>query len=108
MGMVMIDLRRQAVFALDFAVDEQIEFLFGGAEFDVGFQSDGVVGGEQRIEQLVHGDGLIGIEARAKILALEHARQAVVGAELHDFGAGEFAEPFAVVADFRFARDRGS
>ena len=33
--MVMIDLWRQAVFALDFAVHEQIEFLFGGAEFDV-------------------------------------------------------------------------
>ena len=98
----MRDLLRLAVLALDFAADQQIEFLFGGAEFDVGIYFDGVVGDEQRIKQLVHRDRLIGAEARAEILALEHARQAIFRAELNHFDAGELAEPVGVVHDFGF------
>ncbi len=48
----------QAVLALDVAVDQNIEFLLGGADLDVGFEGDRVVGGEQRIEELVNRDGL--------------------------------------------------
>ena len=88
-----------AVFALDVAADEQIKFLLGGAEFDVGFERHRVVGLQQRIEKFVDGDGQILREARAEILALEHAGQAILGAETDHFVAGEFAEPFAVVAD---------
>ena len=41
------DLRLLAVFALDFAAHQQIEFLLGGAELDVGLENDGVVGLQQ-------------------------------------------------------------
>jgi len=51
----------------------------------------------------VHGNRLFVFEARAN-LALEHAREAVVSAELYDFGARKFIEPLAVVADFGFLR----
>ena len=37
-------LSRQTVFALDVPVHEQIEFLFGGAEFHVGFERHRIVG----------------------------------------------------------------
>jgi len=42
------------------------------------------------------------VEALAEILALEHAGEAIVGAEADDGFSGEFAEPLAVVADFGF------
>src|SRR5215475_2209152 len=48
------------------------------------------------------GNRLLVFEARTKILALEHAREAVMSAELYDFSARKFVEPFAVVADFGF------
>ena len=95
---------RLAVLALDFAVHQQVEFLLGGAQLDVGLKTRRRRTREQRIEQLVHGDGLIRGQARAEILALEHARQAIFSAELHDFLAAHLAEPFAVVADFRLLR----
>ena len=60
------DLRWLAVFALDVAADQQIEFLLGGAEFDIGFESHGVVSLQQRIEQLVDGDGQIAARRERK------------------------------------------
>ena len=64
--------------------------------------STAVVCGEQRIKQFVNGNRLIFLEARAEILALEHARQTIVAAEPHHVVARHLAEPFAVVADFGF------
>src|SRR5215472_2018928 len=97
------DLAALAVFALDIAMDEHVELLFGGAQLDIGFEHDGVIGGEQRVKQLVNGDGLIFIEARAEIFAFQHAREAIVAAETDHVVAGHFAEPFAVVADLGFS-----
>ena len=57
------DLRRKAVFALNIAVDEEIEFLLGGTEFDVGLERNSVVGGKQRVKKFVDGNGLIVFEA---------------------------------------------
>ena len=93
------DLRFLAVFALDVAADQQIEFLLGGAELDVGLQRDRVVGLQQRIEQFVHGDGLIVVQTRAEVLAFQHARQAIMRAETNHVVAGQFSQPLAVVAD---------
>ncbi len=47
-------------------------------------------------------DRLVGAEPRAKIFALEHARQAIFGAELNHLDAGELAEPVGVVHHFCF------
>src|ERR1700686_2432054 len=52
-----------AVLALNFAADEEIEFLLGGAELDVGLERDRIVGLQERVEQLVNGDGQIAGEA---------------------------------------------
>ena len=92
----------EAVLALDFAVDEEIEFLLGGTEFDVGFQGDGVVGGEERVEEFVDGDGVAFVETLAEVFAFEHAGETIVRAEADDGFGGELGEPLAVVADFGF------
>jgi len=92
----------KAVLALDFSVNKEIEFLFGGAEFDVGLEFDGVESGEQGIEQLVDGDGLAFVEALAEILALEQACEPITATEANDVLRGEFAKPIAVAADFGF------
>ena len=44
-------------------MDEQVEFLLGGAKLDVGLEHHGVVGREERIEQLVDRDGEVFVEA---------------------------------------------
>ena len=59
------------------AADQQIEFLIGAAELDVGAQRDRVIALHQRIQELVHGDRLAGLVALAEVLTLEHARDGV-------------------------------
>ena len=44
-------------------------------------------------------DGQIARQARAEILAFEHARQAIVRAQANHVVPGEFSEPLGVVAD---------
>ena len=53
-------------------MDEEVEFLFGGAELDVGFEHHGVVGRQQGIEQLVNGNRLIVVQTRTEVLTLQH------------------------------------
>src|SRR6267154_1753299 len=50
----------------------------------------------------MNGDWLVILQARTKILALQHARQPIVRTKAHDVFGGHFAEPFAVVANFGF------
>ena len=50
----------------------------------------------------MHGNRLVVLQARAKILALQHARQPVMGAKPNDVFGVHFAEPFAVVANLGF------
>src|SRR6266436_319607 len=50
----------------------------------------------------MHGDRLIVRKARTKIFALEHPGETVTSAKADYFIAGEFVEPFAVVADLSF------
>ena len=61
-----------------------------------------IVGCQQRIEQLVDGNRQVFFQARTKILALQHARQAVLPAEPNHLRTGKLAEPLAVVANFGF------
>ena len=50
----------------------------------------------------MHGNGLALVQPGMKIFALQHASQPIVGTQTDDIFGGHFAEPFAVVADFRF------
>ena len=52
-------LRLLAVVLLQLAADQQVEFLVGAAELDVGLHRHRVVALHQRVQQLVHGDRLV-------------------------------------------------
>ena len=48
----------------------------------------------------MNGDGQIAGEARTKIFAFKHARQAILRAQMNHVVPGKFFQPFAVVTDF--------
>ena len=90
---------RLAVVLLQFAADQEIELLVGAAHFDVGLERDGIVALRQRVEQLVHGDRDAFLVAFGEIVALEDARDGVLGGELDGVHPLQRLEPLAVEAD---------
>ena len=80
----MHDLRLLAVVLLQRAAHQQVEFLVGAAELDVGLQRDGVVALHQRIQEFVQRDGLVALVALAEVVALEHARDGVARGDLDE------------------------
>jgi hypothetical protein len=93
------DLRLLAVARHQVAADEEVEELVGAAELDVVLQRDRVVGLEQRVEELVHVDRPLLLEALGEIVALQHARHGVLRAQLDHARGAELVEPLGVVAN---------
>jgi hypothetical protein len=75
-------LRRLAVVLLQFAANQQIEFLVRATQFDVRFHGHRVIALAKGIEKLVNGDGLAAGIALGKIVALQHARHRVARRKL--------------------------
>ena len=94
------DLRRLAVIVLQFAAHQQVELLVGAAEFDVALERDRVVALHHGIEQFVHADRLLFLEALVEVLALEHLRDGELGGQADEAFVVELEEPLGVVADF--------
>ena len=88
-----------AVVALQLAPGDEVEFLIGAAQLDVGVERDGVVALGERVEQLVQGDGLLFLEALVELVALEHLRDGEVGGEADHALEAELVEPLGVEAD---------
>ena len=63
-----------AHFFHELAASQQVEQLVGTAELDVGFDDDRVVSLHDRVEELMHGDGLVARIAVVEVVALENAR----------------------------------
>ncbi len=68
--------------------------------FDVGLERDRVVSLNQRVEQFVHGDGLLVVETFVEVLAFEHLRNRELGGEADPVGGFQLVEPLAVEAGF--------
>ena len=82
----------------------RLNFCSVAPSSNVRLQHHRVVGDQQRIENFVNRDRLVLLQARTEIFVLEHSREAVFCGELDHLLAGEFVEPFGVVADFGFFR----
>ncbi len=81
-------LRRLPVRPLQLAPHQQIKFLVRAAQFDIRLQRHRVIPLRQRIQQLVHRDRLLFLEALVKVLALQHLRHRVLRRQLdHALGA---------------------
>ena len=86
--------------SLELASDQQIEFLIGAAELDIGLERNRVVTLRERVKKFVDRDRLLGGVARGEVLALEHARDRVFRGELdHAIGAKRH-QPFGIERDF--------
>ena len=75
------DLGLLAGVALQVAAAHEVELLVGAAELDVALEGDGVVALGHGVEQLVHVDGLLVLEALVEVFALEHLRDGELGGE---------------------------
>jgi hypothetical protein len=87
---------------LHIAADEDIEELVGAAEFDIGFDLDGVPALHDGILDFVEADFLFRGEAIFKVIALEHLLHGDAGIEAEDVFVGHFSKPFAIVNDLGF------
>ena len=70
------------------------------AELDVAFQLDRIVALDERIDELVDGDGLLVFEALAEIPPLQHAGDGVRFRQADEAVRAQLFHPLAVVADF--------
>ena len=96
------DLGLLAVAALQLASGNEVEFLVGAAQLNVGFEGDRVVALRQRVEQLVQGDGLFFLETLVELVALEHLRDGEVRGEADHALEAKIVEPLGVEANFGF------
>ena len=95
-------LRLLAVLLLQMAAHEQVEFLVGAAQLQVAFQGHAVVALHQRVQKLMHADGLAAVEALVKIVTLHHPRHGVARSELDHAAGPQRLAPLAVVANLGF------
>ena len=84
--------------ALQLAAHQQVEFLVGAAELDIGLERDRVVALRQGIQQLVHRDRLLFHEALVEVLALQHLRDGELRGQADDAFVAQLVEPLAVEA----------
>ena len=87
---------------LQLAPHQQIKFLIGAAEFEVGFQRHGIVALHQRIHEFMDRYRLVAFVAFGKIVAFEHARYRVCGGEFNHVRRVHFVHPRRIKRDFSF------
>ena len=104
MGVVITICPAQAVAGHQVAADEEVEELVGAPELDVALEGDRVVPLEQRVEELVLVDGAPSSKRAREVVALEHARDRVLGHELDDLDGRQLVEPLAVAAHLDASR----
>ncbi len=102
--MVSSHLRLLPVRALQFAPHQQIESLVRAAQFHIGLERDRVISLHQRIQQLVHGNGLLVLKSFVKILALQQLRNRVLRHQADEIVGAKLPKPSPVEVDHSFLR----
>ncbi len=97
-------LRLLAVFLLQVTPHQQVKFLVGAAQLQVGLERHRVVALHQRVQKFMHGNRRAGLEAVVKIVALHHPRHGKFGRQLDHAGRAQRLTPFAVVANLGLGR----
>src|SRR5580704_3667101 len=97
-------LRFMAVGTLQFAANEQVKCLIGAAEFYVGFECDGVVALDKRVEQFVYQDRFLVLKSFVEVFAFEKLRDGILRHQANELIGGELAHPSAVEVDHGFLR----
>ncbi len=87
---------------MQFAAHQQVEFLVGAAEFEIGVKRNRVVTLHQRVQEFVDGDRQTALIPFREIFTLENPCHRVARGELDHAVGAERHRPFAVVADLGF------
>ena len=82
--------------ALQLAAHQQVELLVRASEFDIGFERHRIVALRDGIEQLVHGNRLLFLEALVEVFPLEHLRDRELCRQLYEAFVAKLAQPFAI------------
>ena len=93
-----------APLALQLAPHQQVEFLVGAPQFDVGLHGDGIVPLDQRVEELVDGDRLLTRKALVKVVPLQHAGHGALGGQGDHAAGTQFVQPGGVEDDLGLLR----
>ena len=88
--------------ALQLAAHQQIEFLVGAAQLDVGLQRHRVIALRNGIQQLMHRNRLLFHEALVEVLALQHLRDRELRRQPDEAFVAQLVEPLAVEAHLGF------
>ena len=75
-------MRLLAVFRLQVAPYQQVEFLVGATELQIAFERHAVIALHQRVKEFVHADRGAGLVAVMEIVALHHPCHRVAGRQL--------------------------
>mmetsp|Transcript_49010 Transcript_49010/g.115137 ORF Transcript_49010/g.115137 Transcript_49010/m.115137 type:complete len:407 (-) Transcript_49010:717-1937(-) len=92
-------LRLLAILLLQMAPHQQVELLVGAAELQVGLQRHRVIALHQRVEEFVHRNRRLALEALGEVVALQHPGHGVLGGQLDHAGRAQGLAPLGVVAD---------
>ncbi|MCY1395651.1 hypothetical protein D9M71_106020 [compost metagenome] len=93
-----------AITTLQLTPHQQVELLIGTAELDICAQSYRVVTLNQRIQELVNGDWLIGRVALVEVIAFEHPSHGVLRSQANEVGRPHLIHPGGVEGHFGFCR----
>jgi hypothetical protein len=93
------DLRLLAERALDLPCHQEVHVLIRPSDLDIRLERDGVVRLDQRIEQLVEGDGDLVSQPRSEVVPLEEACDRRVRAEADEIADVHAFHPLAVEPD---------
>ena len=90
------DLWFLSVISLQFSPHQEVEFLVGASQFDIGLQRHGIISLHERIQEFMNADRLLFLEALMKIIPLHHARDPIVRGQLDEVARCHGAHPSAV------------
>ncbi len=93
------DLRLLSGVSLEVSADEEVVGLLCGAEFDVGFDHDGVVALHEAIDEFVEENWVCGFESFFEGVAFQCSVDGELGGEANGVEEGHFGEPLAVSDD---------
>ncbi|MNI26967.1 hypothetical protein D3C73_806880 [compost metagenome] len=93
-----------AIFLLQLAAHQQVEFLIGAPQLQIGLQRHGVIALHQGIQELVHRNRDAALEPLGEVFAFHHAGHRIARGQLDHAARAQGIAPFGVVTDLGACR----
>ena len=90
-------LRFHALLLLKLPPHKKVKALISAAHFHIRLKLHGIPGLQQRVDELMNGNGLPGLEALLEIVPLQHSGHGLPGGQLQHARGSQLAQPCRVV-----------